>query len=115
MEFSKQFRAIALTAALPAILALPATSAAGAPFARKAYRVAKEACEQTLVEKHKALSLLDELARTEAGCVLRLARLESVLDTTGLTLRSVQIDATQTPAGDKTHRAYNQHHCAKMI
>ena len=65
----------------------------------------KNECEKTLVEKHKALGLLDEMARAEAGCAMRLTKVEAVLDTTCLTLRSVQVGATEIPTEDAVCQA----------
>ncbi|HLK55057.1 MAG TPA: hypothetical protein VKU00_00745 [Chthonomonadaceae bacterium] len=66
---------------------------------------AKQECEKTLVEKHKAQVLLEDMSRAEAGCAMRLAKVEAVLDTTCLTLRSVKVGATEVPAEDAICRA----------
>lgn len=67
--------------------------------------VAKQACAQTLVEKRRALALLEEMERVETGCALRLSRLEATMDTVGLTLRTVQVNAPETIAEDSVCRA----------
>jgi hypothetical protein len=66
--------------------------------------LAQQACVQTLVERHRALSLLEELERVETGCSLRLSRLEATLDTVGLTLHSIQVNASGTNAEDAVCR-----------
>jgi hypothetical protein len=49
--------------------------------------------EATRDEKQKALARLDELERAEALCLLRLEKIEAVLDSTALTLHSAQARA----------------------
>ena len=57
-----------------------------------------------LVEKRKALALLEEIERTEARCALQLTTLEATLDTTCLTLRQLQPDSPPTPSLESVRR-----------
>jgi hypothetical protein len=59
---------------------------------------ARDAGEAALVEKRKALTLLEEIERAEARCTLQLSTLEATLDTTYLTLRQLQPDGPATPS-----------------
>jgi hypothetical protein len=68
----------------------------------------RQESERTLAEKRKTLTLLEEIARTESLCALRLAKIEAVLDTTGLTLRSVQASATTVPPEESLCQALDR-------
>jgi hypothetical protein len=52
----------------------------------------------TLSEKTKSLSLLDEMCRAEERCLLRMAKIEAVLDSTSLGLRSAQTSVSTPPS-----------------
>jgi hypothetical protein len=54
--------------------------------------------EAALAERRKALALLDDAARAESRCAMRLAKIEAVLDTAVLSLRSVSLAAPAAPA-----------------
>lgn len=56
--------------------------------------------EATLEEKRKALTRLDELARAEALCILRLEKIEAILDSAALTLHSALAN-TNEPASEE--------------
>ena len=51
-----------------------------------------------LAKKRESLEMLDELRRAEAACSMRLTRIDALLDTTRLTLRSASVQAS--PSGE---------------
>lgn len=67
--------------------------------------VTKRECCLTLSEKHKALTLLDEMCRAEERCLLRLDKIEAVLDSTLLGLRSARADTVMPPSEQAVCRA----------
>jgi hypothetical protein len=57
-----------------------------------------------LEEKRKALARLEEMERAESRCIMRLAKIEAVLDTTTLTLRGVQAGVSAAPTEEALRR-----------
>lgn len=62
---------------------------------------ARRRAEMALAQKRRSREMLDELARAETNCTLRLAHIEAVLDTVCLTLRSA---ATASPVAAPEER-----------
>ncbi len=61
--------------------------------------------EATLEEKRKSVTRLDELARAEALCILRLEKIEAILDSAALTLHSARANTTEPASEEHLRKA----------
>jgi hypothetical protein len=73
-------------------------------LARLTGAATRDAAETVLVEKRKALSILEEMERAEARCTLQLSSLEATLDTAYLILRQLPADDPTTPSVESVRR-----------
>jgi hypothetical protein len=73
-------------------------------LARLTDAAARDAGNAALGEKRKALSLLEEIERSEARCAMQLTTLEATLDTTCLTLRQLHPNTPPTPSLESVRR-----------